>query len=110
MNRRCFGLMVAVAAGSFTTGSLALADQNEVVAYRLGNRRAMHLDDKKTAQQYEASLKKLGCAVRVDWHAGHFDLVYSCPDWRESAFETHSAAHRWEAWLKSLGFETKHKH
>ena len=112
MIRSSYGWALAalVVLGGLIASDVALAAENEVVAYRLAKERAMHLDDEKTARHYEASLKKLGCNVRVAGHAGHFDLVYSCPTWRKTAFETHSLAHGWQGWLKSMGFETKHQH
>lgn len=69
----------------------------------------MHLDE-KTAKSYDQSLKNLGCESKLGGDGGHFDVTYRCPQWRAKEFDGHEAAHKWEKWLKSLGFETGHAH
>jgi hypothetical protein len=68
------------------------------------------LDDKAIAQSYDRSLRRLGCEVRLNGHAAHYDLTYRCPKWRTAQFDNEDAAHQWQNWLKSLGFETAHQH
>jgi hypothetical protein len=88
----------------------AAAAHAEIVAYRLVNAKTMHLDTAASAQQYEAALKNLGCETRLDGHAGHFDLTYRCSQWQTAKFDSHDAAHKWQDWLASLGFEVSHQH
>ena len=88
------------------TGSLAIA----LAAMTVGMNTPVRADDAATAKSYAQSLKKLGCDHRLDGHAGHFDLTMNCPKWRDAEFPDHGAAHKWQDWLKSLGFETKHEH
>ena len=87
-----------------------IVSAGEVVKFRLPKEKTVHLKDESTAKSYAQSLKKLGCDHRLDGHAGHFDLTMNCPKWRDAEFPDHSAAHKWQDWLKSLGFETKHEH
>ena len=101
-------LMAAVSA-AMTQQSVA-AEHKEVVAYRLVQAKTMHLDDEASAQQYRQTLLNLGCEARLSGHAGHFDLVYRCPKWESAQFASHQSAHKWERWLKSLGFEVVHRH
>jgi hypothetical protein len=86
------------------------AAEKTSVQYRLTKAKTMHLDDEKTAKSYVQTFKKLGCESKLGSHAGHFDLTYKCPKWRKAEFDGHDAAHKWQKWLKSLGFETKHAH
>ena len=88
----------------------ASAAEKAVVKYRLVQQKTIHLDDEKTARSYEQSLKKLGCESKLGSHGGHFDLTFRCPKWRQAAFDGHDEAHKWQNWLKSLGFETAHAH
>jgi len=86
------------------------AADTEVIEYRLTQQRTVHVDSAQIAAQYHDSLQKLGCESRIDEHDGHIDLIYRCPEWRDVAFDSHASAHKWETWLKSLGFEVKHSH
>jgi hypothetical protein len=92
------------------TMSRAEAAEKAVVQYRLAKQKTIHLDSEKEAKSVHQSLKNLGCATKLGGHAGHFDLTYHCPKWRSAAFDGHDAAHKWQNWLKKLGFETGHKH
>ena len=114
-----FLIVAAIAFASFTgivhTASAAspneaFAQQKEIVVYRLTSARTMHLENSATAQQYQAALKQLGCETQLEVHQGHFDLTYRCPQWESAQFESHAAAHKWHAWLASLGFEVTHRH
>lgn len=86
------------------------AENKEAVDYRLMEWQTKHFHDAEKANLHVATLKQLGCEVRQDAHDGHIDIVYRCPAWRRMSVETHAAAHRWEGWLKSAGFETRHEH
>jgi hypothetical protein len=105
-------LLAAVVAGFFCSvaSRAASAAEKAVIQYRLEKQKTMHLDDEKTAKSHDQSLRKLGCESKLGGHSGHFDLTYRCPKWREAAFDGHDEAHRWQKWLKSLGFETAHAH
>ena len=102
--------LIVVNVVDMTTASATAAEHKETVAYRLVNARTMHIDDDKTAQQYHKTLLNLGCESRLEGHAGHFDLTYRCPQWESAQFVNHQSAHKWERWLKSLGFEVSHRH
>ena len=93
-----------------TTISGAEAAEKAVVQYRLTKQKTLHLDSEKAAKGVLQSLKNLGCETKLGSHNGHFDLTYRCPKWRSAEFDGHDAAHKWQAWLKKLGFETAHKH
>lgn len=82
----------------------------EIVAYRLPRNTSRHHDSSRKAQEEADTLKMLGCEVKQDRHAGHFDVSYRCDKWRTVGFESDEAAHRWQDWLKSTGFETAHEH
>lgn len=86
------------------------AAQKELVAYRLAKAKTLHLHKENLAKSIHKALKDLGCEVQIKDHDGHFDLVYSCPKWREIEFKTHNEAHKWETWLKKMGFQTRHEH
>ena len=104
------GSLAASAAPSHAADNTVAAAHQEIVAYRLVNAKTMHVDDAATARQYEAALKNLGCETRLDGHAGHFDLTYRCSQWQSAQFASHDAAHKWQHWLASLGFEVSHRH
>ena len=102
--------LVAAAFLSSVKANTASAAEKTSIQYRLAKSKTIHLDDEKTAKSYVQSLKKLGCESKLGSHAGHYDLTYQCPKWRKAEFDGHDAAHKWQKWLKSLGFETKHAH
>ncbi len=106
-----FTIAILMAVGSVAmTKQSAAAEHKEVVAYRLVQTKTMHLDDEPSAQQYRKTLLNLGCEARLSGHAGHFDLAYRCPEWESAQFASHQSAHKWERWLRSLGFEVVHRH
>lgn len=94
---------------AFATQSVRAAGQ-ELVDYRLTEWKTKHFQDAEKADSLATSLKKLGCEVKRDSHDGHIDVAYRCPLWRRLSLGSHDEAHRWENWLKSSGFETRHKH
>lgn len=101
-----FLAMVSLVAVSET----ASAAEQEAVDYRLTAWKKKHFHDAEKASDQATLLKKLGCEVEQDNHGGHIDVSYRCQNWRRMTLKSHSEAHRWEAWLKSVGFETNHVH
>jgi hypothetical protein len=56
-------------------------------------------------------LGKLGCEVVVSDHAGHSDVKFRAPTWREVHVAELDAAVELGAWLKNNGFEVApHNH
>lgn len=95
------------------TSAIALADTaqaEETVQYRCPEWRKRHEHDNKQANTIVETLTKLKCEVERHEHNGHADIKYRCKDWKSHSMKTHADAHKLEAWLKALGFETKHKH
>jgi hypothetical protein len=88
----------------------AHAAGQEVVQFRLTNWKTAHFDDAKKAQTQSATLKQIGCEVKLHAHGSHHDLSYRRAQWRSISLKSHSQAHQWERWLKSNGFETAHNH
>lgn len=103
-------LLALVALSGLVWQADGIAAAAEIVGYRLAKTTTIHLDDANQAKSFEASLRKLGVQTRLENHNGHSDLTMSCPQWREAEFPDHATAHKWQDWLKSLGFETKHSH
>lgn len=103
-----FGLALAIL-GTFAAQP-ALAAEKEAVAYRLEKWKTIEFEDMKKAKTHYTTIKKLGCEVKQEDHNGHVDVSYRCPKWRELSLDSHTAAHKWEKWLKASGFETKHSH
>lgn len=94
----------------FSVGPTLLAAEQEAVDYRLTQWKTKHFHDAKKAELHLTTLKRLGCEVKQAAHGGHIDVKYRCPNWRRMVLKTHSAAHRWEKWLNSAGFEARHTH
>ncbi len=103
-------LAVAFTVVSMLGVQSASAAGKPLVKYRLTVKKTIHLGDRAAAEGCEKSLKNLGCDVQLHAHGGHFDLTYHCPQWRQAEFDSEAAAHKWQNWLKSLGFETAHQH
>jgi hypothetical protein len=82
----------------------------ERVDFRLTSWKALHFDDARKAQSYFKIFKTIGCECKQESHGDHFDVKFRCPKWRSIALKTHAEAHQWEAFLKKIGFETKHDH
>jgi hypothetical protein len=82
----------------------------EIVAYRLSRARSQHHESSAKAKEQADTLRMLGCEVKQEKHAGHFDVSYRCDEWQTVGFESDEVAHQWQKWLKSTGFETTHKH
>lgn len=88
----------------------AMAMAEETVRYQLTDWKAKHIHDAKKADTIVTTLKKLGCEVKKHSHAGHIDVTYRCPKWRQLSLDSHADAHKWENWLKEFNFKTEHKH
>ena len=113
LSGRMIAVVVLVASVSLG-GMLARAAEpntaaKELVSYRLEKWKTTHSEGDK-ADKLVGTLKKLRCEVEVGSHGGHMDVNYCCPKWQQIALKSHEEAHRWEAWLKKLGFETQHAH
>ena len=80
------------------------------VSYRLPQNQRAHLHDSAQAAQIVSIFKMLGCEVETSDHNGHLDLSVDCQQWIVMGVETEDAAHQWQDWLNSNGFETKHTH
>jgi len=110
---KSFSCMVAMTAAALAVEAgrtEAQGAEQFVVQFRLVAQRAAHFDDPRTAEQFSQGLKRLGCEVKIENHAGHLDVAYRCPQWRSLEAGSDEAAHRWEGWLKKQGFETSHQH
>lgn len=90
-------------------GSLK-ADSLERVEFRLMDWKALHFDQASQAKAYYETFKGIGCECKQENHGDHIDVAFRCPKWRSLSLKSHSEAHKWEAFLKKAGFETKHEH
>lgn len=89
---------------SFTEGK-------EAVEFRLTKWKSIHGDGTPQEKQFTDTLKKIGCEVVIDKHAGHSDIKFRAPTWRDIHVADHSAADQMQAWLTKNGFEVApHKH
>jgi len=83
----------------------------EIVKFRKAEWQQVHLHDAQQVDQMITMLKLIGCEANKQEHDGHFDVRYrSGAEWKTIALHSHDAAHSWQDWLKSLGFETEHSH
>ncbi len=103
-------IMLAVLAFGFTGANKAAAADAHLVDYRAPNWVTSHFHDSKKAEALKATVKKLGCEVKMDSHGNHIDLSFRCPKWRRISLTDHDKAHQWENWLKANRFETRHAH
>ena len=102
----CLALLLLTSLGT----SHALAAKKWTVDFRLVQWKHTHVNNAKVANQRAKTLKSLGCEVQVKPHSGHIDVIYRQAKWRTLSFNTDEEAHKWQNWLKSLGFETRHEH
>lgn len=89
----------------------AYAEGKESVEFRLVSWKSIHgkgtADDKKLVDL----LSKLGCEVVESAHAGHSDIKFRAPIWRDVHVADHKTADELGTWLKKNGFEVApHKH
>ena len=88
----------------------AQAANSELVHFRLTDWKSMHLHDAKQVQTLHETFTKIGCECKRESHGDHYDLKVRCIKWHSISFESHADAHKWEDWLKKVGFETHHEH
>jgi len=93
-----------------TSSPVQAAEGSEIVSFRCVNWKTRHEHNAKQSDQIVETLKKLKCEVVRSKHNGHDDIKYRCPNWLNHSSKTHADAHKLEAWLKALKFETKHTH
>lgn len=87
------------------------AEGKETVEFRLVNWKAIHGKGTAEEKQFVELLGKLGCEVVVSEHAGHSDIKFRAPTWRDVHVAEHKAADELGTWLKKNGFEVApHKH
>jgi hypothetical protein len=101
---------VALLATTLAASQPLAAAEKETVSYRLTKWKTLHFEEAKVAKEHHDTMKLLGCEVKQASHGGHIDVSYYCPQWKEAAMETHEKAHKWEKWLRSMGFEARHTH
>lgn len=82
----------------------------ELLAFQLPGWKSMHFDDANKATQHAATVKKLGCEVKQDNHAGHIDVTYRCVNWKSMQVKNHQLAEHWSKWLTASGFDVSHGH
>jgi hypothetical protein len=85
-------------------------ETHEAVTYRLTSWVTIHPQRESEAEELVAIAKGLGCEMRESQHAGHSDILISCPDWKHAEFASHEAAEAWQQWLTNNGFEVQHTH
>ena len=103
-------LTIAALVACCLTAANAQADQLERVEYRLTEWKSLHFDKAEQAKQYYQTFKSIGCEAKQDSHGNHIDVAFRCPKWKSLSLKSHAEAHKWEAFLKKAGFETKHQH
>ena len=87
------------------------AEGAESVEFRMVNWKSIHGKGTADEKQFVDLLGKLGCEVVVSEHAGHSDIKFRAPTWRDVHVAEHKAADELGAWLKKSGFEVApHKH
>lgn len=101
----CVGILA-----SPDTGMAQSPPAESTIAYRLIEPKTMHFEDPQKYTAHSDQVKKLGCEVANNDHAGHGDVTYRCPKWRALTVASDELAHQWEGWLKGAGFETLHGH
>jgi hypothetical protein len=105
-----FLLPAAVAAVLAASPLTSGAAEQFKVSYRLEKWKTSEFANAEEAQKVFETFQKLGCETAQEGHGGHIDVRYRCPKWKEITVNDHGGAHRWEAWLKQAGFETRHAH
>ncbi len=80
------------------------------VRYRLTQWKTLHFQDMGKAETHFQTVKSLGCEAKKAAHNGHTDVTYRCPQWKVMKTKSDEESHKWEKWLKAVGFETQHSH
>lgn len=89
----------------------AYAEGKETVEFRLVSWKSIHGNGAADDQKFVDLLSKLGCEVVESAHAGHSDIKFRAPIWRDIHVADHKTADELGAWLKKNGFEVApHKH
>ena len=104
-----FEVVHALPAGT-SNSATAQGQVLEVVQYRLADWRTRHVHQPAEVGQLTTLYRTLGCELEQATHDGHTDLRYRCPQWMEIELPTHEVAHKWQQFLNTAGFETKHEH
>jgi hypothetical protein len=87
------------------------SEGKEVVEFRLVNWKSFHGKGTAEEKQFVDLLGKLGCEVVISEHAGHSDVKFRAPTWRDVHLAEHAAAVELGALLKKNSFEVApHKH
>ena len=102
------GLLLAVV--FYAAVKNAHAAKKWTVDFRLAQWKTVHTKSASTAESRYKTLKSLGCEVQKYAHNGHTDVKYRQVKWRTLSFDTDEEAHKWQAWLKKMVFQTKHTH
>ncbi|MEO1617264.1 MAG: hypothetical protein AAFV88_15550 [Planctomycetota bacterium] len=100
----------AVLAGTALVAQPQSVAAAEIVHYQCKDWKAKHIHDNKKAETITATLKKLGCEVKVEEHNGHKDVRYRCVKEKKLPVKTHEEAMKWEKWFKEYGFKAYHTH
>ncbi len=89
----------------------AYAEGKEAVEFRLVSWKMVHGKNKAEDKKLVDQLSSLGCEVVASEHAGHSDIKFRAPIWRDVHVVDHKTAEELGAWLKKNGFEVApHKH
>jgi len=101
-------LVLAVAA--IVTQSNVHAAKKYYVDFRSVQWKTAHYNNPQVAEERFKTLQSLQCDVQKFAHNGHTDVKYRQAKWRVLSFDTDEEAHKWQHWLKTMGFETRHEH
>lgn len=77
----------------------------KIVGFRATEWKTIHSGNEAQAKQTEATLKKLGCEVKVANHGNHIDVSFRCPDWRSMKLDTDQLVFQWAQWCDTQGME-----
>ncbi len=91
-------------------GTTAATLNKLILGFRMLDWKAKHVNEPEAAKVHAETLRKLGCEIENLEHAGHTDLRYRCPEWKQIELPNHDAAHKWQDYLNKAGFETAHEH
>lgn len=87
------------------------AEGKEAVEFRLLSWKTIHGKGTAEDKKFVNLLSNLGCEVVESEHAGHSDIKFRAPIWRDVHVADHKTADELGIWLKTIGFEVApHKH
>ena len=101
-------LTMAITLALVPTFASAVEEGKFVIAFRMVKPKTMEFEDAKKGNDFIAALKKIGCVVKPEDHAGHIDVTYQQPKWSELTLGSDELVHQWQGWLVKAGFETLH--